>query len=112
MKTFIESFFFDEERVSKNAATMDGRRQKTVKLHWLKRPKTVIKKKGLYQKKKIIQNLIFGVYLSVLDFRSQQKVAKEITHFTIQFHSKSLTHFTNINSESTLKLMSLLERQH
>ena len=63
--------------MSKNAATMDGRRQKTVKLHWLKRPKTVIKKKGLYQKKKIIQNLIFGVYLSVLDFRSQQKVAKK-----------------------------------
>ena len=63
--------------MSKNAATMDGRRQKTVKLHWLKCPKTVIKKKSLYQKKKIIQNLIFGVYLSVLDFRSQQKVAKK-----------------------------------
>ena len=91
---------------------MDGRRQKTVKLHWLKRPKTVIKKKKFVSDKKIIQNLIFGVYLLVLDFRSQQKVAKKITHFTIQFHSKSLTHFTNVSSESTLKLMSTLERQH
>ena len=98
--------------MSKNAATMDGRRQKTVKLHWLKRPKTVIKKKKFVSDKKIIQNLIFGVYLLVLDFRSQQKVAKKITHFTIQFHSKSLTHFTNVSSESTLKLMSTLERQH
>ena len=112
MKTFIGSFFFDEERASKNAASMDGRRQKTVKLHWLKRPKTVIKKKKFVSDKKIIQNLIFGVYLLVLDFRSQQKVAKKITHFTIQFHSKSLTHFTNVSSESTLKLMSTLERQH
>ena len=30
-------------------------------------------------------------------YQSQQKLAKKITHFTIQFRSKNLTHFTNIN---------------
>ena len=30
--------------------------------------------------------------------QSQQKLAKKITHFTIQFCSKNLTHFTNLNS--------------
>ena len=28
---------------------------------------------------------------------SQQKLSKKITHFTIQFRSKNLTHFTNVN---------------
>ena len=30
--------------------------------------------------------------------QSQQKLAKKFTHFAIQFHSKNLTHFTNLNS--------------
>ena len=30
--------------------------------------------------------------------QSQQKLARKITHFTIQFYSKNLTHFTNLNS--------------
>ena len=30
-------------------------------------------------------------------YQSQQKLAKEITHSTIQFCSKNLTHFTNLN---------------
>ena len=30
--------------------------------------------------------------------QSQQKIAKKITHFTIRFRSKNLTHFTNLNS--------------
>ena len=30
-------------------------------------------------------------------FQSLQKLAKKITHFTIQFHSKNLTHFMNLN---------------
>ena len=29
---------------------------------------------------------------------SQQKLAKKIAHFTIQFRSKNLTHLTNLNS--------------
>ena len=31
----------------------------------------------------------------------EQKLAKKITHFTIQFCSKNLTHFTNLNSLDT-----------
>ena len=31
-------------------------------------------------------------------YQSPQKLAKKFTHFTIQFHSKNLTHFTNLNS--------------
>ena len=31
-------------------------------------------------------------------FQSQQKLVKKITHFTIQFRSRNLTHFTNLNS--------------
>ena len=38
--------------------------------------------------------------------RSQQKLEKKITHFTIQFHSK--THFTNLNSLSIVKNILLL----
>ena len=30
--------------------------------------------------------------------QSQQKLAKKVTHFTIQFRSKNLTHFTKLNS--------------
>ena len=30
--------------------------------------------------------------------QSQQQLAKKITHFTIQFRSKHLTHFANLNS--------------
>ena len=30
--------------------------------------------------------------------QSQEKLPKKITHFTIQFHSKNLTHFMNLNS--------------
>ena len=31
-------------------------------------------------------------------YQSPQKLAKMFTYFTIQFHSKNLTHFTNLNS--------------
>ena len=31
-------------------------------------------------------------------YQSPQKLAKKFTYFTIQFHSKNLTHFTNLNS--------------
>ena len=86
------------------------------KKHWLKRPETVP------------QNLIFKFIFLKIFFRtwnffifvhtfqwtssdfffnfrffsrksqSQEKLPKKITHFTIQFHSKNLTHFMNLNS--------------
>ena len=76
----------------------------------------------------MIQNLIFGIIFLKILFRtynvlysctrssehhqscflifrfssrksqSQQKLAKKITHFTIQFCSRNVTNFTNINS--------------
>ena len=71
----------------------------------------------------MIQNLIFGILFLITMFlyllprstehhqsciliftissrksQSQQNLAKKITHFTIQFRSKNLTHFTNLNS--------------
>ena len=49
----------------------------------------------------MIQYLVFGIlYLkfSSRKSQSQQKLAKKITHFTIQFVSKNLTHFTSLNS--------------
>ena len=66
----------------------------------------------------MIPNLIFGILFLRLFFRPhipvdisffyfkfssrmsqrQQKLTKNITHFTIQFHSKNLTHFTHLNS--------------
>ena len=36
--------------------------------------------------------------LSSRKSQSQQKLAKKITHFTIQFRTKNFTHFTNLNS--------------
>ena len=42
-------------------------RQKMLKLHWLKCPKTV-RKNEIWIRKKMIKNLIFGIYLLILDF--------------------------------------------
>ena len=44
----------------------------------------------------IILFLNFG--FSSRKSQSQQKLAKKITHFIIQFCSKNLTHFANLNS--------------
>ena len=54
----------------------------------------------------MIENLIFGVYLLFPDFlvrgvkvnKTSQKV-----QVTIQFRSKNLTHFTNLNSLNIIK---------
>ena len=107
---------------------MVGRWQKNLKKHWLKPPKAVTWKTKLGSKYKWFKNLIFGIlFLKILfwaykvfifvqtfhwmssDFffnfrfssrksQSQQKLAKKITHFTIEFCSKSLTHVTHLSS--------------
>ena len=68
----------------------------------LRHPKIVPIKQNLYQK---INNLKPHIWTLSIDFRfsgrksqSHHKLAKKITHFTIQFCSKNLTHFTNLNS--------------
>ena len=61
----------------------------------------------------MIKNLIFVVYQLILDFLVEvskpTKLAKRFTHFTIQFRSKNLTHFTNLNS---LKIINNILSQH
>ena len=42
--------------------------------------------------------VFFNIRFSSKKSQSQQKVAKKITHFTIQFCSKNLTHLMNLNS--------------
>ena len=46
----------------------------------------------------IIVCIFFNFRLPSRKSQSQQTLAKKITHFTTQFYSKNLTHFTNLNS--------------
>ena len=89
-----------------------GVKKKLKKKHWLKHPKAVPKKNEIWTKRKLIQNLIFGIcflkivlraynvfifvrtfkWKFVFNFRissrkskNLQKLARKITHFTIQF---------------------------
>ena len=56
----------------------------------------------------MIENLIFGVYLLILHFlveslKTKKKLAKKITHIAIQFCSKNVTYFTNLNLLNIIK---------
>ena len=109
----------------KMSATMIGRLRKIKKEHLLKRPKAVSKNTKFGPKYKWFKisylecffwKFHFGHTTFLYFFRrsnrhhqsyfrfssrksqSQQKLAKKTTHFTIQFCSKNLTHFTNHNS--------------
>ena len=83
------------------SAIMVGWQRNIFKLHWLKCPETV-PKNNLGQKindsKPHIWSLPINFRFSSRKSQSQQNLAKKITHFTIQFHPKNLTHFTNMNS--------------
>ena len=72
---------------------MFGQRRKILKLHWLKHPKTVPKKRNLDQKvndsKRHIWSLSLNFRFSSRKSQSQQKLVKKITYFTIQFCSKN-----------------------
>ena len=64
----------------------------------------------------IIKNLIFGVLSTNFRFsgrksQSQQKLPKKVPHFTKQFCSKNLAHFSNLNSLSIVKNILLLQNQ-
>ena len=86
---------------------MVGRRQKVLKLHWLKRPKAVPKKQNLDHKTNNSKPHIWSLSIKFRFFgrksQSQQKLVKKIIHFTMQFRSKSLTQFTNLNSLNIIK---------
>ena len=102
---------------------MDGRRQKTVKLHWLKRPKTVIKKKSLYQKNRssktsysefICQFQIFEANKKqqkkslILQYSSTQKASLILRTSTVSQHQnvniKKVTSVTQPKSLLTLQI--------
>ena len=68
------------------SATMVGRRQKTLELHWLKRPKRIPKRRNLDQKindsKSHIWRICLNFRFSSRKAQSQQNLAKKITNFT------------------------------
>ena len=85
--------------------------------HWLKRPKAVHQNTKFEPKYKWFRISYLKLVFLKTFFRacntfqwtysefhlsrkcqSQQNLPKKITHFTIQFRSKNLTHFTNLNS--------------
>ena len=109
----------------KMSATMIGRLRKIKQEHLLKRPKAVSKNTKFGPKYKwfkisYLECFFWKFYFGPTTFlyfsrrsnghhqsyfrfssrksQSQQKLAKKTTHFTIQFCSKNLTHFTNHNS--------------
>ena len=128
-------------RLSKNVGHHDWATTKNKKKHWLKLPKAVPKKRNLYQNINdslshisgiLFLKILFRTYLFsyaparssghhqslFINFRfsnrnsqSQQKLAKNITHFTKQFCSKNLTHFTNLNSTDIRNNMLLQHSQ-
>ena len=56
----------------------------------------------------MVQNVIFGFNyfrFSSRKTQNQRKLAKTITHFTIQFCSKNLTHLTDLNSLNIVKII-------
>ena len=111
----------------KMSATMFGLRQKVKKKHWLKHPKALLQKMKFGPKHKRFEVSYFGIlflkilfraynfFISIHPFRwttsgfffnfrflsiksqTQWKLAKKVTHFTIQFCSKSFTHVMNPN---------------
>ena len=119
--------FYVERAEKKILATMVGQRPKINKKHW-RRPKAVPKKRHLDQNRNdskshirnsfleyIVwgrqflstrssehhQSFFFNFRFSSRKSKSQQKLAKKIIHFTIQFLSKNLTHFMKLNSLDT-----------
>ena len=78
-----------------------------LKLHWLKCSKTVKKNRNLHQKINDLKSNISNSYVNFRLFgrksQSQQILANNIIHFTRQFRSKNLTHFTNLNSLNITK---------
>ena len=50
-----------------------------------------------------ISSLTFDFRLCSKKSPNQQKLAKQVTHFTIKFRSKNLAHFTNLNSLNIIK---------
>ena len=89
------------------SGTMVGRRRNILKSHRLKRPEPLPKRLNLEQKindlKPHIWSLSLNFGFSSRKSQTQQKLAKAISHFTIQFCSKNFAHFTKLNSLNIVK---------
>ena len=103
----IESFFM-VRALSKNVGYHGWPMTKNLKLYWLKCHKQSQKK--IATRKKMIQTSCLEFISLPINFRfsgtksqSQQKLAKKITHFPIQFRSINLIHFVNLNSLNIIK---------
>ena len=71
--SFVKSDKYSSSEVSfssEKAATMVDRQLKNLKLHWLKRLKT-IPKRNVWTKKLMVQDFLFGVFLLVLGFLAE-----------------------------------------
>ena len=93
--------FFMMGNLVKMSATMVGQRRKFLKLHWLKCLKQSQKRnvdQKINDEKPLIWSLSSSLRFSGRKSQSQQKLTTKFTHFTIQFRSKTLTHFTKLNS--------------
>ena len=84
------------------SATVVGWQKKTLKSHWLKRPKTVPQKQILGLK---INDSKTFIWCLSIDFRFSGRISKptKITHFTIQIRLKNITHSTNLDSLNIIK---------
>ena len=90
------------------SATMVGQRQKNLKLHQLKRPKTVTQKNKFWTIKYTIQNLIYRVYLLNSCFLAKKSQLLYVPRLTqsctdiLPQHSQKSIHFTNFPANMLL----------
>ena len=79
-------------------------RQKILKLHCLKNTKTIPEKRNLDQKinesKLHIWHLSINFRFTSTKSQSQQRLAKRITHFTMEFRLKNFLHFVQYFHQS------------
>lgn len=73
--------------------------QKFLEFHWLKAPQNWTKNKWF---KSSYLDFIYFRFFGRMS-QNQRKLAKRITHFTIQFCPKNLTYFTKLSSLSIVK---------
>ena len=79
--------------------------EKIFKSHWLKRPKTVLKKKETWTKIQMVQNLMFGVYLLISEFLVESPKANENQQKRSLILQYSLAQKTSLISRTSTHLI-------
>ena len=97
--------YLNEKRKCRPPRLADVEKLQKKKKNWLKRFKAVHQKTKFGPKYKWLKISYFKLFFWKCSkfhlsskCQSQQKLPKKITHFTIPFRSKNVTHFTNLNS--------------